>query len=181
MAAWGPPVPIAPGEHAELLRALGRFFEQEDARQIEVVNYGDFVSISWRKQDPMGGELHYREHELAELRRRAREARSGIQYDPLGGWAEMLRTLGQDLDHEYADLSSILQKDAGFVVAYQIRGRYAQRQYRIADVLTSSRTRRALRQGMKSLATASALSSTTAVPQLAAATKGPLERRLRPY
>src|SRR5438046_134489 len=87
-------------EQADVLRALGRFLDTQGATQIEIVNKEMFLAVSWERRARAGEQRAYQEHELESLREQAREMRKGGLGNPVGSLAELLRTLGQQLDHD---------------------------------------------------------------------------------
>src|SRR4051794_136221 len=97
-----------PGEHADVLRALGRFLDENDAYEFEITNHDIFLAVSWGKADG-AGERSYQEHELEKLRQQARLMRQGLGGGNPGGLAELMRTLGQEIDREQIDISRIEQ------------------------------------------------------------------------
>jgi hypothetical protein len=138
-------MPINPGEHADLLRAIGRLLDREAAEDVHLANNGAFLTLSWRSRIGGADERHYEAHNLEELRRWAREARGDSQQGPRGYFADLLRTLGQDLDREGADFTQIVQEADGLAVTGSAGGRYLREIYYAADLLTSSQRRRAWR------------------------------------
>src|SRR6266542_56486 len=122
-------MPIGPGEHADLLRAIGHLLEVEGAEGVQLVNNEAFLTVSWRSRIRGDDERHYQDHNLEELRAWARDSRGEIQKGTRGGFAELLRTLGQDLDREQADFTQILQEADGLAVSGSVGGRYMRRKY----------------------------------------------------
>src|SRR5881296_3005892 len=94
------------GEQADVLRALGGFLDQQGATEIEIVNKEAFLAVSWKQRTPGAGQRAYQEHELEALRAQARELRKGTAGNPLGALAEMLRTLGQELDRKQVEVTT---------------------------------------------------------------------------
>jgi hypothetical protein len=95
----------AVGEWADVLRALGRALDEEHASHIEIVSHDVFLSVFWDQDAPGAEQRAYKEHDLSALRAQARELRSGSAGgNPGGTLAELLRTLGQDLDRDVVDL-----------------------------------------------------------------------------
>src|SRR5438552_1754201 len=105
------------GEQADVLRALGRFLDTQGATQIEIVNKEAFLAVSWEQRARGGGQRAYQEHELEALREQAHEMRKGGVGNPVGSLAELLRTLGQQLDNDKIEMNSITQESGGFRVS----------------------------------------------------------------
>ena len=142
-------MPIGPGEHADLLRAIGRLLDSEGAESVQLVNNEAFLTISWRSKSRGNDERHYQDHNLEELRKAAKDSRGDIRIptSPSGSLADLFRTLGQDLDRERADFTQIIQEADGLVVSGSIEGRYMRRKYFTSDLVASSQRRRAWRRG----------------------------------
>ncbi len=135
---------IAPGEHADILRAVGRFLNGEGARAVELMNQDAFLSVSW-KRGHGEDQRHYRDQELATLRNQAMQSRGRPLQESRGGYAEILRTLGQDLDQRRGDFTQIAQQGEEFLVSGSEAGRYSRRTYRTSDLLANGRKRKELR------------------------------------
>ena len=132
----------ATGEQADVLRALGRFLDEQGASEIEIVNREAFLAVSWKQRTPGEGQRAYQEHELEALREQAREMRKGSTGNPLGALAEMLRTLGQDLDQKQVEVTTITQEAEGFRVSGTASGRYFRELYPTGSLLMNSKRRR---------------------------------------
>jgi hypothetical protein len=167
------------GEQADVLRALGRWLDQQGAGGVQITNYDTFLSVTWDQQAPgaappgaappgaappdcggaQAGVPHraYQEHELATLRVQARRLRQGTLGSPGGTLAELLRTLGQELDQDGLQASGIVQEPAGFRVSGVADRRYFSRFYETSELQEASAQRRSARastgdQGFGSLA-----------------------------
>jgi hypothetical protein len=139
-------MPINPGEHTDVLRAIGRLLDREAAQDVRLVNNGAFLTLSWRSPARGDDERHYEDHNLEELRQWARDARGDLQAGPRGFFADLLRTLGQDLDREQAEFTQILQAGDALAVTGSVGGRYLRQTYYAAELQASSRRRRGWRQ-----------------------------------
>jgi hypothetical protein len=135
-------VPITPGEHADILRAVGRLLDRVAAYDVEITNHEAFLTVAWQSLGKNGDRRNYQDHNLDELRREGHQARSGAGREPRSGFAELLRTLGQDLDSLQAEFSQIVQRANGFHLSGVIGGRYLQQTYRTTVLLHASWQRR---------------------------------------
>lgn len=133
-----------PGEHGDILRAVGRFLDREHARKFEIVNHDSFLSISWQSPTSGPDQQHYQEHELQALRDEAKQMRKGMPQDARG-IAELLRTLGQEIDRLGLELADIAQGDDGFIVSGAANGRYVRRKFDTDALLAVARRGRASR------------------------------------
>ena len=129
------------GEHADILRAVGRLLERERARNVEIVNHDTFLSISWETPSQGADQQHYQEHELQALRDQAKQMRKGMPQDARGV-AELLRTLGQEIDGLGIELANIVQERDGFVVSGSSGGRYVRKKFETEALLALGRRRR---------------------------------------
>ena len=106
------------GEYSDVLRALGRFLDQQGARNVEVIDEGEFVRSSWQTGGGPRERRAYRAFELDRLRDEARLLRTtagdGVPADDL---AEALRTVGSELDRLQTELLSLHQTDDGIQVS----------------------------------------------------------------
>jgi hypothetical protein len=139
-------MPIDPGEYTDLLRAIGRLLDREEAQDVRLMNNGAFLSLSWRSPTRGTDERQYEDHNLEELRRWAREARGDIQRGPREFFADLLRTLGQDLDRDGVDFTQIVQSGDALAVTGSADGRYVRQTYYAGDLQASSQRRRTWRQ-----------------------------------
>lgn len=140
-------MPISPGEHADILRAVGRFLDEQSATDVELVNQDAFLSLSWTRGGMAADRRHYIDRDLTALRDEAKLSRGTAGGDVRGGLAEIFRTLGQDLDQDHADFTRIAQQGGTIIVSGSVAGRYSQRRYPVGDLLASSRRRRVRRGG----------------------------------
>ena len=127
------------GGQADVLRALGRFLDEQGATRIEIKNHEMFLAVSWAQAGTTAGQRAYQEKDLEGLREQARAMRKGIAGGtPTGSLGEMLRTLGQDLDNDDAEVAAIMQEDDGFRVSGTMGGRYYNRLFLTSELLDKS-------------------------------------------
>jgi hypothetical protein len=126
----------------DVLRALGRFLDAEGATHVEIVNHETYLAVSWEKQPPGAEQRSYMEHDLEELRAQARDMRQADDGNPSGSLAELLRTLGQEIDNEEIDVNMIVQEEGGFLVSGVAGGRYVRQLYETEELLSSASQRR---------------------------------------
>src|SRR4051812_33128759 len=112
------------GGQADVLRALGRFLDEQGATGIEIKNHEVFLAVSWAQAGASAGQRAYQEKDLEGLREQARAMRKGnAGGTPAGSMGELLRTLGQDLDEADVEVAGIAQEADGFRVSGSSRGR----------------------------------------------------------
>jgi hypothetical protein len=129
------------GGQADVLRALGRYLDEQGATGIEIKNHEMFLAVSWAEAGSAGRRA-YQEKDLAELREQARAMRKGIAGGtPTGSLGEMLRTLGQDLDEDDVEVAGIVQEDDGFRVSGSMPGRYYNRLFSTSELMEKSAER----------------------------------------
>ncbi len=139
------------GEQADVLRALGWWLDSQAAIGVQITNYDTFLSVTWEPATPGErdgeGQPAYQEHHLGALRLQARRLRQGSAEggSPGDSLAELLRTLGQELDQAGIELGGIVQEPAGFRVSGVAAGTYYHEFYEIATLLARSAERRASR------------------------------------
>jgi len=130
------------GEQSEVLRALGRWLDEQGAQGVRITNYDTFLSVTW--DQAMGEATHraYHENEIAHLRAEARMLRRGAVGAPKGTLAELLRTLGQELDEAGLQADGIVEEDGGFRVSGSSNGMYFSQFFESALLQQSSARRR---------------------------------------
>ena len=133
-------------DNAEILRAIGRFLDEAAVGTFEIVNQHAYVGVSWQTPDPGAprSQHAWQESELDELRASARALRQGST-GPVGSLVELLRTIGQELDIEGVDLSSIRRDHRAFHVSGELEGKHFQAQYQTKDLVAIAAARRAAR------------------------------------
>src|SRR4051794_25299333 len=115
------------GEQGDVLRALGRFLDEQGATQIDIKAHEVFFAISWKSDTPAGAQRSYQEHELDALRAQAqflRRGGGGGDVTRIDSLAETMRTLGQEFDDAGIEMTAILQVPEGFRVSGIANGVY---------------------------------------------------------
>jgi hypothetical protein len=130
------------GENADILRALGRFLDDQGATTFDIVNHDAFLAVSWDRAEPGPQQRAYQEHQLRDLRAEARSLRRDAEA-PVGSLVELLRTVGQELDSETVELTSITRDATAFRVSGVLNGRLFQAHYRTKDLVALAAARRA--------------------------------------
>jgi hypothetical protein len=133
------------GVQADVLRALGRFLDDQSARQIQIEVHSSSLEVTWETMRSGTRNQDYREHDLESLRRQARRMRRIPQGTPDGSLAEMLRTLGQELDSDGIDVAIIIQEGETFRVSGTKEDRYVNRLYFMSELEMVSDDRRQAR------------------------------------
>jgi hypothetical protein len=134
------------GEQADILRALGRFLDDQGAQSVEIRALEVVLQVSWSKDAPGSEHIAVQEHDLETLREQARAMRQGEGGgSPTGSLAELMRTLGQELDEAGLEAIGIVQESDGFRVSGVAGGKYASEFYVTSDLLEQSAQRRELR------------------------------------
>jgi hypothetical protein len=136
------------GEQADVLRALGRYLDEQVASGIEITAHEVFLAVSWQGASTEQGHRAYQEHDLEALRAHARALRQPASTAPRvsdGTLAELLRTLGQQLDEDDVEMHAIHQENDGFRVSGVVAGRYRTGLRFTSELLEMSAERRAAR------------------------------------
>src|SRR5256885_54711 len=111
------------GEQADMLRALGQALDRAGAGRVEIVYHEAFVSVAWPEGPAHEGHTSYQEHDLEQLRARGREMRQGLSAGgPVSLRAELLRTLGQELDQKGIEMMSVVEEADGLLVSGSAAG-----------------------------------------------------------
>jgi hypothetical protein len=139
--------------HATALRTVGRIFDADAAHAVMIEERADSVWLSWDGRQGAGKKARYPWLELDRLHRTEQTDRTNSPMARLRqerqdtrAWSELLRTLGQDLDEEAADTTSI-SGDLNWITASWVSGgRFMTRQYTTGDLWDASRRRASLRQ-----------------------------------
>jgi hypothetical protein len=124
------------GEYSDVLRAVGRVLDQQQAREVEIVDEGTHLGASWQTTDG-GGRVRrtYRSFELDRLRLEARLLRKGeADGVPQTGLSEMLRIIGAELDRTETEFLSVVETETGFQVSTMVRGRHTSRTYTQGEI-----------------------------------------------
>jgi hypothetical protein len=131
--------------YADILRALGRFLDDEDAHDTEIVEHPTFLAITWRAGDSSTETRSYNELDLQQLREKALSLRGGQDGPSKGELCELLRTMGQELDAMDFDLSRIQEDEEGFIAAGAVERRYESLYFRKSELRELSAARAAER------------------------------------
>ncbi len=133
------------GEQADVLRAVGRLLDDQQASHVEIENHEAFLTISWERYNGVAQQQYLQEVELESLRARARAMRQASNRGLDGSFAELLRTLGQELDRQGVEVSTIVEDREGFKVTGLLQGRYYRDTFRRGQLVTLSGQRRTRR------------------------------------
>ena len=129
---------LAPGEYSDTLRALGRFVEILGGIEIKIIDSGDRLELSWIGRSGARDERLWGPHELAALRTTIRQFRGLEGGHPRFTTAELLRTVGRELDQREAQAVTIIETTDGFSVSAQTgRDRFGQL-YSYSDLVARS-------------------------------------------
>jgi hypothetical protein len=134
------------GGQTDVLRALGHWLDQQGASGVEITNYDQFLSVTWVDPTRTDGRRAYQEHELESLRAQAHMLRQDGHGIPGGSLAELLRTLGQEIDQDGIAVGGIVQEPKGFLVSGKLDGVYYSRLY-LTDELREASSRRRIVRG----------------------------------
>jgi hypothetical protein len=129
--------------HAVALRAIGRVLDADEARTVEIEETPSAVAVSWAGRDGVTHKTAYPWADLDRLQRVAQIQRAG---DPrretkpkdVRTWTELLRTIGQDLDDEQAETSTVTGDLAWLTTSWTSGGRFGTRQYSVAELWETS-------------------------------------------
>src|SRR5690242_11140103 len=176
-------MPVWPGEHTDVLRAIGRLLDLEGADGVHVVHGQGSLTVEWRS-GVRSDHRRYEGHHLAELRKSARGSRGELNKGPDGGWADLLRTLGQDMDRDEIGLAELTHEADNLTVTGSVAGRPTSRTYSIPDLRASSQRRQAWRRATDDPPTGADSPGEQAPTRKSGITRppddeGPLSRRLR--
>ena len=137
-----------PGEYSDTLRVVGRWLQQQGARNVEIIDEGTHLGVSW--EEPRGTQVKrlFRAFQLAQLRNEARLLRVDPDQDPGTTLAETLRAIGDELDRLGHELLSIIEDATGFRISAMAGGRhviYGYSHEQIPDLIMKARARRRVR------------------------------------
>jgi len=137
------------GEYADLLRALGQWLDEQGAARAQIVDCGAFLAVHWSSANGFDREQVYNELDLRGLLTRAHQLRGFVGDDwtssPLSDRAELLRSLGQDLDDDQVVVDTISEEDDAFVVSGTCDGEYFRVTFGFAPLRLESAQRRRAR------------------------------------
>jgi len=137
---------LATEPYAQLLRALGQYLDQQQAIIASIETDESGLCVRWIIVTDEGTreELSTLDaFDLDVLRWRGRLIRD-LAWSG-GELAELLRTLGQDLDHDGMRIHAISEEGDGFVVEGATGQQTVRRAYSLADLRLRSAERRASR------------------------------------
>jgi hypothetical protein len=145
--------------HATALRTVGRIFDADEARAVIIEERAESVWLSWDPRAGAGKTARYPWAEIDRLQRieqidrsqqmdrtAAALARMRQERQDARAWSELLRTLGQDLDEEAADTTTITGDLSWITASWVSAGKFMTRQYTAADLWEANRLRANLRQ-----------------------------------
>lgn len=139
--------------HANALRAVGRIFDAEAARSVLIEERTDSIWLSWDGRQGSGKTARYPWVELDRMERTAQTDRTSssmarlvAEHKDARAWSELLRTVGQNLDEEAADTSTITGDLNWITVSWVCDGNFMTKQYTAGELWESSRLRASLHQ-----------------------------------
>jgi hypothetical protein len=133
-------------EYALLLRALGQYLDSQQARRAEIAVRDNGLSVSWSATRELGQrdeQQHFDEFDLEVLRMRGKLYREA--FVATGDRAELLRTLGQELDREHINLRTLVEDDDGYWLHGTLDGAPVHRPYTMEQLRNLSAERRITR------------------------------------
>jgi hypothetical protein len=98
----------------------------------------DVLKVTWLTSDGETKHRAYQEHQLDVLRTNARIRRQQAAVSPAGSNAELLRTIGQDLDGDNVRFFGITRDAEGFRVSGLAGRTYTTVHYRTSEILGRS-------------------------------------------
>ena len=131
---------------ADVLRLAGRYVDAVGAARFEIVQHDADLIVSWEEADGRAGHLHCTPLDWESLLEKAREQRGDGPLPATSDWAELLRTLGQELDREGIELDGVSNEDEELHVHGWQAGRAYQARYRLGELRALSAYRRAQRR-----------------------------------
>jgi hypothetical protein len=131
------------GEYADILRVIGHLLDERDAEQVEIIEYEEFMAVSWQQPGGPPDQRAYNDIDLKLLRDRARRLRGAGP--ATGERAELLRTLGQELDAHGIEANGIVEEGDGYRVSGVADRRYVNLHYPFFDLRKLSAAHRAER------------------------------------
>jgi hypothetical protein len=135
------------GAQADVLRALGRWLDDQCAEGVQISWEGTYLRVAWDDSTSSDTNRVYHEHELDKLRAQARMLQRGELANPFGQLGELLRTLGQELDAAGVEPSAIVQDSLGFRVTGVANGTYYSQHYATIELQEANSERQAQRGG----------------------------------
>lgn len=142
------------GEYSDALRALGRFLEQVNARNLQIAHLGGSVGVSWERASTEREIREFRSSEVDALRVTARLFR-GLEIDrPRFATSEELRAIGSELDQVRAKTFSVTETPEGFELSAVLRDSSLKKTYSHSQLRAFSDTLRHGRRPAPSAETA---------------------------
>jgi hypothetical protein len=134
------------GEQGDVLRALGRAVDEQGGRDIAIEARDGHLAVSYRVGAAESSSRYYQDYDLDALRAKAQFLRTGgAGAARAGALAELLRTLGQELDEAGIEWTAVAQTAEGFRVSGVWHGQYHTQHVFRYELESSSAQRRAAR------------------------------------
>jgi len=135
---------LSGGKYADVLRVLGGLVASLGAEQVEIEERGTRLVVSWQRRLATE-QRQYTWLHLQDLREAARQQRGERGAGAQAERVELLRTLGQELDDQRAELQQLSEEADGFRVQLQPGTPQEVRLYRFEELRRPSQERRAAR------------------------------------
>jgi len=126
---------LTPGEYSDTLRALGRFLDDINAHAIRIVEGPESIEVSWDDGRGARATQHYDRSAIEALRAAARMHRGLAEGMFRYGSAELLRTVGRDLDQMRASGVTIEETGAGFDAVVMVGETIVREMYGYSDLV----------------------------------------------
>ena len=123
----------------------GAFARRTEYWSCRDLNRDAFLSVFWDGEGAGTDQRAYQDHDLEMLEVTGSRYAVGFRGSPVGSIAELLRTLGQELDRDQADWSRVAENEEGFEVSGVMDGKYFRRFYTRQELAALSAERRAAR------------------------------------
>jgi len=127
-----------------VLRVLGKFLDSQEACASEIEERGENMVVSWESGRGAESRL-YNELDISDLRQAACLLRGSAVGGPNRERAELLRTLGQELDTQQVQLERLVEEDEGFRVTAIVDGQPFGHLYPVSELRHFSEVRRTMR------------------------------------
>jgi hypothetical protein len=144
-----------PTRYQTTLAQLGLFLVGENALEIDIVDEGSFLAVTWSTPAHDRVQRCFREGDLAHVRQLTDQGRTGSV-----GRAALLGALGTEIDRARLNVGHIIEESDGFLVTGSLRGMYTAVRFSYPQLRGSARPSPA--QPMQ--AAPSALTSSAAIP-----------------
>jgi hypothetical protein len=126
------------------LRAVGWYLDVEQSRSAAIREVDTEFEVHWQAPDGTAPTRILGSSALAAFQRMAREARGSVRNSVKGDYAELLRTLGQELDRR-ALSQVVIRESGGFRVSGLVNGSPTTAWYARDELQVLSTQRRAQR------------------------------------